>query len=163
MTRDFKWAQDFKCAHCHGYVSGEPLLSGVRNRNHCPYCLWSRHLDLYQSGDRLSACKAGMQPVGLTLKITWKKYRFSEGGELMLIHQCIECESLSINRIAADDDAERIFDLFEGSLEMGDNKKAQLAAIGVIPLAVADRATVSTRLFGSMENVLFNYTEALWD
>jgi hypothetical protein len=46
----------------------------VRNRNHCPYCLWSRCLDLFRAGDRLSACKAPMQPVGLALKHTRKKY-----------------------------------------------------------------------------------------
>jgi hypothetical protein len=48
--------QEFKCGHCHAFVSMEPILSGVQNRNHCPYCLWSRHLDLYEAGDRLSAC-----------------------------------------------------------------------------------------------------------
>jgi RNHCP domain len=64
----------FKCVHCHGFVSLASGLSGVRNRNHCPYCLFSRHLDLHAPGDRLSACKALMQPVGLTIKAVRKKY-----------------------------------------------------------------------------------------
>lgn len=38
----------FKCSLCHGLASSEPVLSRVNNPNHCPYCLWSKHLDLYQ-------------------------------------------------------------------------------------------------------------------
>ena len=56
---------DFRCQHCGAYVSASRVLSGVSNRNHCPYCLWSRHLDLFEAGDRLAACKAPMRPVGL--------------------------------------------------------------------------------------------------
>ena len=33
----------------------------------------------------------------------------------MLIHECMECYVVSINRIAADDDAESILGLFQGS------------------------------------------------
>ncbi len=60
--------KDFKCIHCHHLVPADSLVSGVINRNHCPYCLYSRHLDLHQAGDRLSACKSQMQPVALTFK-----------------------------------------------------------------------------------------------
>ena len=59
--------QDFRCIHCNAYVTSERPFA-VNNRNHCPYCLWSRDLDLYEAGDRLSACKARMKPVGLTMK-----------------------------------------------------------------------------------------------
>ena len=41
---------NFMCAHCQTIVSAAHLLSGVNNRNHCPFCLWSRHLDLYAAG-----------------------------------------------------------------------------------------------------------------
>ena len=61
--------------HCHVIVSSAHLLSGVNNRNHCPYCLWSCHLDLYTAGDRLSACKAPMKPIGLTMKRSRNKYQ----------------------------------------------------------------------------------------
>ncbi len=94
---------DFKCAHCHVFVSSAHLISGVNNRNHCPYCLWSCHLDLYAAGDRLSACKAPMRPIGLTMKTGRNKYQRESRGELMLVHQCTDCGTLSINRIAADD------------------------------------------------------------
>ena len=81
----------FLCKHCYVYVSSASFLSGVQNRNHCPYCLWSRHLDLYAAGDRLSACKSSMKPIGLTTKVINKKYGYGRG-ELMLIHLCTDCK-----------------------------------------------------------------------
>jgi hypothetical protein len=108
----------FHCSHCRAYISTDAMLSGVQNRNHCPYCLWSRHLDLYEAGDRLSACKAVMKPIGLTIKQTRKKYASGQPGELMIVHLCTECGSLSINRVAADDDARTIRDVFEDSFRL---------------------------------------------
>jgi len=103
---------DFRCRHCQNIVSTAYMLSGVNNRNHCPYCLWSCHLDLFTAGDRLSACKGQMKPIGLTMKKSRNKYRLESGGELMLIHKCTECRTLSINRIAADDHPESILEVF---------------------------------------------------
>ncbi len=42
----------FTCGHCGRRVG--PLPSGGRNRNHCPYCLFSRHVDAERSGERAS-------------------------------------------------------------------------------------------------------------
>lgn len=106
---------DFRCLHCHTIVSAATWLSGVQNRNHCPYCLWSCHLDLFAAGDRLSACKGQMRPIGLTMKKSRNKYRLETGGELMLIHECTECGDLSINRIAADDDSDSVIKVFQTS------------------------------------------------
>ncbi len=138
----------FKCIHCHVFVSSEPALSGVQNRNHCPYCLWSRHLDLERPGDRLAACKEKMKPAGLALKRTRKKYG-PQVGELMLIHQCLECGKISINRIAADDVASTLFELFERSLGLEARVKASIEAAGVQMLGEQDREVVRTRLFGA--------------
>ncbi len=139
---------DFRCKHCHNYVSTDPLLSGVNNRNHCPYCLYSRHMDLSEAGDRLSACKAEMKPVGLALKRTNKKYG-SRQGELMMIHQCVECGSVSINRIAADDDNETIMAIFTGSLHLDPQTGARILQSGTHPLQAGDLDLVRTRLFGA--------------
>jgi len=106
---------DFRCVHCHNFVSVAHIVSGVNNRNHCPYCLWSFHLDLFIAGDRLSACKGQMKPLGLTMKKGRNKYRLDAGGELMLIHQCIECGTLSINRLAADDHPDSVMEVFRRS------------------------------------------------
>ena len=39
----------FQCGHCRNFVNAEPFISGVKNRNHCPCCLWSKHVDLYKA------------------------------------------------------------------------------------------------------------------
>ncbi len=138
----------FTCTHCHGYVCAAAGLSGVRHRNHCPYCLWSRHLDLSVAGDRLSACKAPMQPVGLTFKRCRKRYGGGRG-ELMLIHACVECGRVSINRLAADDDASRIMEVFTTSLDLAGPFKVRLNAGGILPLVEIDEEDVRLRLFGA--------------
>ena len=140
-------ANGFKCAHCQGFVSTEPGFSGVQNRNHCPYCLWSRHLDLFAAGDRLSACKAPMRPIGLTNKHTGKKYG-PRRGELMLIHSCKECQALSINRIAADDNPQNIFAVFEGSYLMERIMHDRLESAGIRLLGEADSPLILLQLFG---------------
>lgn len=132
----------FVCKHCRSYVSAHMLFSGVQNRNHCPYCLWSRHMDLFKAGDRLAACKAEMQPIGLALKQSAKKYGPIGSGELMLIHLCTECGKASLNRIAADDDAATVLEVYEESLSTG----WQLNS--VYPLSAAERSIVRSRLFG---------------
>ena len=139
---------DFRCAHCHALVSSAHVLSAVNNRNHCPYCLWSCHLDLYAAGDRLSACKAPMKPVGLTMKKGRNKYQREARGELMLIHECVECKTLSINRIAADDDPGTIVSAFQESPEFGREIHSLYLQHGIIPLEAGDSQIVYTQLYG---------------
>ncbi len=138
----------FECVYCHVFVSSEPALSGVQNRNHCPYCLWSRHLDLFHAGDRLAACREKMKPVGLALKKSAKKYG-SGLGELMLVHQCQECGKVSINRIAADDLADTLYGVFERSLAIDARSRAMIKASGVEMLTARERGVVKARLFGA--------------
>src|SRR5215217_4590387 len=143
---------DFRCAHCHVLVSSAHILSGVNNRNHCPYCLWSCHLDLFSAGDRLCACKAPMKPVGLTLKKGRNKYQHLENhrprGELMLIHECTDCQTLSINRIAADDDSATVLAVFENSFIVAPRVQARCREHGIIILDSADTQIVQVQLYG---------------
>ena len=148
----------FLCKHCHAYVSSASFLSGVQNRNHCPYCLWSRHLDLYAAGDRLSACKSTMKPIGLTTKATNKKYGTGRG-ELMLIHLCTDCESLSINRIAADDDPQTFFAIFNSAMSLDVLIQRRLEVEDIRLLGEAEREMVRVQLFGqgkSLAETLFS-------
>jgi RNHCP domain-containing protein len=140
---------DFKCTHCHILVSSAHFLSGVNNRNHCPYCLWSCHLDLHASGDRLSACKGQMKPIGLTMKNGRNKYRLDQRGELMLVHECIECGDLSINRIAADDDLASIMAVFQMSMES--QIHARCEANGIRVIKAQDENSVYKQLYGDIE------------
>src|ERR1044071_313249 len=139
---------DFRCAHCHGSVSSTHILSGVNNRNHCPYCLWSCHLDLFAAGDRLAACKAPMKPIGLTMKKGRNKYQPEPRGELMLIHECVDCKTLSINRIAADDDSATVMVVFEKSIALNRQVQALCQENGIAILSTEDTQTVRTQLYG---------------
>lgn len=136
---------DFICKHCHNHVSTDPILSGVNNRNHCPYCLYSRHMDHYEAGDRLSACKAEMRPVGLTLKKANKKYG-KQQGELMIIHQCVDCGKISINRTAADDIDDYLLEIFYNTHTMNRATRQQIEQAGIEILD--DERLVRARLFG---------------
>lgn len=84
--------QAFKCGHCRQFI-GAPIAGG-RQRNHCPNCLYSRHVDDTMPGDRKSTCGSMMKPVGLMSR---------RNGEQVLIHQCLGCGKQDPNRIAADD------------------------------------------------------------
>ena len=138
---------DFVCLHCGAFVSANAALSGVRNRNHCPYCLSSRHLDQFEAGDRLSACKACMKPIGLTLKRIAKKY--ANQGELMLVHQCEDCGKVSINRIAADDDSEKLLAVLEPSTRLDPGTRDRLVHEGVALLGRNQIARVRQCLQGA--------------
>ena len=138
---------DFSCIHCHLPVSASVLISRVKNRNHCPYCLWSRHLDLFEPGDRLSACKAGMRPIGLTFKRERNRYAASLG-DLMIVHQCSDCGKFSLNRIAADDDSTMILTVLERSPVLTSELLVYLKHEG-IELVFSDRVTeVQKQLVG---------------
>jgi hypothetical protein len=138
----------FRCIHCKQPVPICRAASGVNNRNHCPYCLTSRHVDLYKPGDRRSHCRSKMVAIGVTLKRTFKKYNGERQGELMLIHRCAGCGKLSINRIAGDDNANLIFDLFNESSRLTPTDLEQLVREGIQPLLPGDFTLVFTQLFG---------------
>lgn len=71
-------------------------------RNHCPYCLWSLHVDQEVPGDRASECGGLMSPVGI--EIDKKK-------GIRLIHVCMECGRKAFNRSASDDNYDLICQL----------------------------------------------------
>ncbi len=82
----------FSCVHCKSFVSHQSF--GTRQRNHCPGCLWSRHVD-EKVGDRRSACNQPMEPIAIA----------SRGdGEWAIVHRCVGCGHLRTNRVAGDDD-----------------------------------------------------------
>ena len=133
---------------CGAFVSVHVALSGVGNRNHCLYCLASRHMDQFEPGDRLSACKAPMRPIGLTFKRTTKKYTSHQPGELMLVHQCEDCGKVSINRIAADDDVDAILSVLEQSADLDRDTRALLEREGVMLLDTDQHDLVRYCLLG---------------
>jgi hypothetical protein len=139
---------DFTCKHCGFFVNAHKAVSGVVNRNHCPYCLYSQHVDLFAAGDRLCACKGLMKPIGLTIKKTRDKYAKDQQGELMLVHRCTECGRLSINRIAADDDPCKLVDVISHRPPVMQSVILACQQQGIRLLKSSDRSLVHTWLFG---------------
>lgn len=84
-------ADGFTCLNCKAHIP--PAGWGSKHRNHCPVCLWSRHVD-DEPGDRRSACRAPMQPVAIEVRAD---------GEWAIVHRCTGCGALKTNRIAGDD------------------------------------------------------------
>lgn len=75
-TNPVRRDEGFVCVHCGADVP--PL--GVTDRDHCPLCLRSLHVDVVP-GDRASSCGGVFDPVGLEL----------EGGEPVLRYVCRRC------------------------------------------------------------------------
>ncbi|NYE71485.1 RNHCP domain-containing protein [Microlunatus parietis] len=86
------FARSFRCAHCAVEVSLD--APGTTHRNHCPACLWSRHLDRNVPGDRDADCSGGMEPIAVTVR---------GEGRWVLIHRCTQCGRLRLNKTAGDD------------------------------------------------------------
>lgn len=140
----------FKCAHCDGWVPLSEFI-GTEHRNHCPSCLWSKHVDLKKAGDRKSTCRAGMRPIGLTFKQEGiDRYGRPRQGELMVIHQCTntDCGKTSINRIAGDDNTETILRVLEESQTLDPNLKKALKGDNIELLTRNDEEQVRTQLLG---------------
>lgn len=87
----------FVCDKCGASVA--PIVYGGSYRNHCPYCLWSKHVDGSVPGDRMGNCKGLMEPIGVKTK---------SGGEYTLVHRCVACGFLRLNRLAGDDNLELV-------------------------------------------------------
>jgi|SRR3989344_3379453 len=87
---------NFQCANCGQKVSYEAW--GTKNRNHCPYCLYSLHVD-EEVGDRKSACGGLMPAIAKILK---------EDGEEVLVQKCEKCGTIRKNRVAGDDSFEKV-------------------------------------------------------
>ena len=83
----------FRCRNCRLDVSLD--APGTAHRNHCPHCLWSRHVD-DSPGDRaaLVECGSAMEPIAVCVR---------GDGEWVLIHRCTACDTVHLNRTAGDD------------------------------------------------------------
>ena len=97
--KDHPCSDTFECKHCGRTVV--PEGAGSDHRNHCPYCLFSQHLDI-TPGDREADCGGVMEPIAVWVR---------KNGEWAIIHRCKVCGALSSNRIAADDNPMKLMSL----------------------------------------------------
>lgn len=86
--------EHFTCAQCGSAVQGNGYT------NHCPACLWSRHVDI-NPGDRAAECKGMMQPIGIEQK----------AGKYIILHRCVVCGFERRNKSQAEDDFEMLLKL----------------------------------------------------
>ena len=66
----------------------------------------------------------------------------------MLVHQCTECGTLSINRIAADDDPENILTIFQDSFLYGHPMRQLCEDQGISMLDEGKAEMVYQQLYG---------------
>ena len=81
----------FRCRRCGLDVPVHAV--GTAHRNHCPNCLWSRHVD-DTPGDRAAECGSLMEPIAISVR---------GDGEWVLVHRCTGCDDVHLNRTAGDD------------------------------------------------------------
>ena len=89
--------EEFECENCNKKV---PKL-GYSCRNHCPYCLHSKHVDI-DPGDRSENCYGLLKPIGI--ESTSKK-------GYVIIFKCTKCGMIRRNKAAEDDNMNKIIEL----------------------------------------------------
>ncbi|NQV88653.1 MAG: RNHCP domain-containing protein [Parcubacteria group bacterium] len=90
--------EDFTCENCGSFVKGNGFT------NHCPKCLWSKHVDI-NPGDRAEDCGGLMNPIGVIKK----------GDSYDIIHQCQKCGFEKKNKFQDGDDFEVLIGLSKDS------------------------------------------------
>ena len=81
--------EPFTCLNCGRKV--KPAKGG-KCRNHCNFCLYSRHIDI-EPGDRKHSCGGLMRP---------KRLEKRKKG-LYVQHECLKCRVQRWNKILEDD------------------------------------------------------------
>ena len=66
--------EDFTCERCKAEVVGNGYT------NHCPQCLWSKHVDV-SPGDRAHLCGGMMRPIALE----------GTSPNYTIVHECTVC------------------------------------------------------------------------
>lgn len=89
-----KRVEDFVCERC-GYS-----VKGTGYTNHCPKCLWSKHVDV-SPGDRAETCGGAMEPIGV--EGNTPQYR--------IVHCCKKCGLIRRVNVAPNDNPEAIQDV----------------------------------------------------
>lgn len=88
--------ESFICENCGRKV----LELGYTARDHCPYCLYSKHLDI-NPGDRANLCGGMMKPIRI------EKFKNS----YKIIYNCTKCNGIHKNIMANDDNFDMIIEL----------------------------------------------------
>ena len=96
MKKFHELDEGFICEYCKKEVP--PL--GYSSRDHCPYCLYSKHVDI-NPGDRENTCLGLLKPIGI------EKYKDT----YKILYKCEKCKEEHKNIIASDDDMNMIIEI----------------------------------------------------
>ena len=88
--------EKFICENCGKEVAELKYTA----RDHCPYCLYSKHVDI-NPGDRKNDCRGLLEPIGI------EKFKNS----YKIIYSCTKCHQVHKNIMAKDDDMDLIISL----------------------------------------------------
>ncbi|MFH1706009.1 MAG: RNHCP domain-containing protein [Patescibacteria group bacterium] len=86
--------ENFTCEVCGAKVEGTGYT------DHCPSCLWSKHVDIFP-GDRRAECGGLMKPIGVTRK----------KGVWRILYRCQKCGYKRFNNADPSDDYQKIIEL----------------------------------------------------
>ncbi len=105
--------EDFYCENCEKKVKGNGFT------NHCPKCLFSKHVDV-NPGDRENPCGGMMQPVNVFLK----------KGKWNLEHVCEKCGEKKVIKMRNEDSLKKAMETIEGNVKgekksRGKNKRSK--------------------------------------
>lgn len=96
--RNFKRVKEnFVCESCGFEVTGDGYT------DHCPKCLWGKHVDDKIPGDRASECRGRMEPVETKFKIS--NFQF------LIKYRCTKCGHEFQVRSSESDDKEELMKL----------------------------------------------------
>ncbi len=86
--------EDFICEVCKTEVNGDGFT------NHCPTCLWSKHVDNFP-GDRENECRGKMRPIDVTGSVD----------NYVIIHKCESCGEVRSVKSSRFDNFEKLLDV----------------------------------------------------
>ena len=98
MKTFVKRVENFTCAHCGAFVNGNGYT------NHCPKCLWSKHVD-NMPGDRQSDCGGMMRPISVT----------PDKDGYIITHKCEKCGKTIKQHSSENDDIDTIISISSNS------------------------------------------------
>ena len=96
--------ESFTCENCNNEVQ----KLGYTARDHCPYCLYSKHVDI-NPGDRACLCLGVLDAIGVEK---------GKKDTLKIIYKCRKCGMIKKNKMAIDDDYDLILKLSSNPIDI---------------------------------------------
>ena len=93
--------EEFICEVCHNKVNKLNYTA----RDHCNNCLHSKHLDI-NPGDRKANCGGILEPISIEK---------GNKDNLKIIYKCKKCGMIKKNKVATDDNFEKILEIMKES------------------------------------------------